>query len=133
MVVRDLASGELGRGRQPGPSAQELLDRERRPVPVSLRSVSSVEMGDEDIPKERYTSAGFHRLEVERVWKRTWQMACRAEDLPEVGDTVVYDVADLSFLIVRSAPDTIKAFPNACLHRGAQLRTADGNVPELRC
>ena len=35
--------------------------------------------------------------------------------------------------IMRSAPDTIKAFPNACLHRGRQLKQYDGNCSEIRC
>ena len=30
-----------------------------------------------------YTSPEFHRLEVERIWKRAWQMACLEEDIPE--------------------------------------------------
>ena len=32
-----------------------------------------------------------------------------------------------------SAPDTIKAYPNACLHRGRQLKQYDGNCSEIRC
>ena len=30
-------------------------------------------------------------------------MACREEDIPDVGDTLVYDICDLSLLVVRSA------------------------------
>jgi nitrite reductase/ring-hydroxylating ferredoxin subunit len=118
---------------QPGPSVQELLDRERVAVPALLRQTSTVDMGSADVPKDRYLSRAVHDLEVEKVWKRVWQMACREDDIPEVGDTLVYDVAHLSILVVRAAPDTIKAFPNSCLHRGNLLRTGDGNVRELRC
>ena len=32
-------------------------------------------------------------------------MACREEDIPEVGDTDVYDIADISILVVRVAAD----------------------------
>ena len=60
-------------------------------------------------------------------------MACREEDIPDVGDTTVYSIAHLSILIVRSAPDSIKAFYNACLHRGRLLREEDGHASELRC
>ena len=55
---------------------------------------------------------------------KVWQMACREEDIPEVGDTLVYEICDLSILVVRPAPDEIKAFYNACLHRGRQLQGA---------
>lgn len=120
-------------GKRPEPSVQSLLDADTRAVPDLLRAEGLVDFGAQDIDKRRYFSREFHDLEVEKVWKKTWQMACREEDIPEVGDTWVYDVADMSVLVVRSTPDVIKAFPNACLHRGAALRVKPGNVPELRC
>ena len=39
----------------------------------------------------------------------------------------------LSLVVVRSAPDEIRAFHNSCLHRGTRLRTQPGHVDELRC
>jgi phenylpropionate dioxygenase-like ring-hydroxylating dioxygenase large terminal subunit len=121
--------------RSPGPTYQDLLDIDTRPenVPVVLRWQRWESLGDADVARSRYTSREFHELEKEKLWSRVWQMACREEDIPEVGDTCVYDIADLSFLIVRSAPHTIQAFYNACLHRGRQLRETDGNAVELRC
>ncbi len=67
------------------------------------------------------------------MWPRVWQMVCREEDITEVGDHIVYEIGDWSFLVMRSEPDRIKAFYNACLHRGRQLRTQSGNVSKLRC
>lgn len=124
-----------GAARSPGISYQDLLDADSRPenVPPVLRWQSWEFLGDADLPRERYTSREFHELEKERLWKRVWQMACREEDIPEVGDTCVYDICDLSILVVRSRADEIKAFYNACLHRGRQLREHDGNAHELRC
>ena len=126
---------EPGAARSPGISYQDLLDTDSRPeaVPGVLRWQHWAHLGDDDIPLERYTSRAFHELERERMWKRVWQMACREEELPSVGDTVVYDICDTSILLVRSAPDRIQAFYNACLHRGRQLRDQDGPVRELRC
>jgi phenylpropionate dioxygenase-like ring-hydroxylating dioxygenase large terminal subunit len=86
------------------------------------------------VPAERYFSKAFHDLEVEKVWKRVWQMACHEDDIPEVGDSLPYDIAGLSFLVVRTAPDEIKAYYNACLHRGRKLKEARGKkATELRC
>lgn len=48
---------------------------------------------------------------------RVWQMACRKEDIPGVGDHIVCEIGDGAFLIMRSEPDRIKALYNACLHR----------------
>lgn len=67
------------------------------------------------------------------MWKRVWQMACREEDIPEVGDTLVYEICDISLLVVRTSESEIKTYYNACLHRGRQLREFDGNAQELRC
>ena len=68
------------------------------------------------------------------MWDRTWQMACREEHLPNVGDYIVYDVAGRSYLVVRTDPSTIQAFHNVCLHRGRLLRTEGGyRATEFRC
>jgi phenylpropionate dioxygenase-like ring-hydroxylating dioxygenase large terminal subunit len=112
---------------------QELLDHDSRPVPEVYRWNSP--MGDAQlrVPVSRYTSPEFHRLEVEKVWKKVWQMACREEDLPEVGDHINYEIAGMDILVVRSAPDTIKAYRNICLHRGRVLKEYPGRAEELRC
>ena len=112
---------------------QALMEQDRRPVPASLRAAAFDDPGPVAVPPTRYTSRAYHDLEVERLWKRVWQMACREEDIPAVGDHVVYDLADLSLIVVRSGPDRIQAFHNSCLHRGTQLRPASGHADEFRC
>ena len=120
--------------RSSGVSYQDLLDGDTHAPPSLLRQQSPFPAGQTRVPAERYLSRAFHRLEVEKVWKRAWQMACREEDIPEVGDYVVYEIATLSFLVVRSAENDIKAFHNACLHRGRQLKEFDGKrASEIRC
>lgn len=119
--------------RSPGATVQQLLDRDPREVPVTLRVQASTDLGDADLPVDRYLSRAFHDLEVERLWGRVWQLACREEDIPEVGDTTIYDIVDRSLLIVRETPDRIRAFHNACLHRGRLLRSEPGWNAELRC
>src|SRR5664279_159770 len=105
---------------------QELLDQETRSVPPSLRATSAGSLEPAAIPPSCYFDADFHRLEVERVWKRVWQMACRQEQIPEVGDSIVYEIADASLIVVRTTEEEIHAFHNSCLHRGTQLRTKPG-------
>jgi phenylpropionate dioxygenase-like ring-hydroxylating dioxygenase large terminal subunit len=127
------ASHDTSPARSEGPSVQDYLDRDLLPAPAVLREVSSADLGSDDLPTLRYTSQEWHDLEVERVWRRVWQVACREEEIPEVGDTAVYEVADASLIITRTAPGEIKAFHNSCLHRGATLRARDGFVTEFRC
>jgi phenylpropionate dioxygenase-like ring-hydroxylating dioxygenase large terminal subunit len=119
--------------RSPGISYQELLDKDTRPVPDVLRIDNPVFLGDHDISIDRYIDPKFHQLEKEKLWTKVWQVACREERIPNVGDVETYEINELSFFIVRTAPDTIKAFYNACLHMGRQLIDRPCNVQELRC
>jgi phenylpropionate dioxygenase-like ring-hydroxylating dioxygenase large terminal subunit len=124
---------ELPLGRSPGPSWQDLLETDSRAVPDYLRAESPYLNGLDDIPKSRYLSRDWHELEKERLWSRVWQFACREEHLPHVGSYIVYDIADQSYLVVRVSDTEIKAYPNACLHRGRLLKTYDGRCSEFRC
>jgi phenylpropionate dioxygenase-like ring-hydroxylating dioxygenase large terminal subunit len=78
------------------------------------------------VPSARYYDAGFAALEHERLWSRTWQMACRLEELPSPGDYVEYVIGDQSLIIVRVDDDTIRAYNNACRHRGTELAKGSG-------
>ena len=124
---------EPGTARSPGVSYQELLDTDPHPVPEVLRLESPRFLGDADIPKERFVSRDWHEREAARLWPRVWQFACREEHLPEVGSYIVYDIVNLSFVVMRTKPDEIKAYRNVCLHRGRQLKDYDGRCSELRC
>lgn len=119
--------------RSKGISYQELLDQESLPVPEALRDSTNTYLGSEGISTERYLSREFHQLEVEHVWKRTWQMVCRESEIATPGDCHVYDIATLSVLVVRTEQGQLKAYPNACLHRGRQLKNGNGNSRDLRC
>jgi phenylpropionate dioxygenase-like ring-hydroxylating dioxygenase large terminal subunit len=128
----DATAGTM-RAHAPGPTYQDMLDADTHAVPLLLRVQSAENLDLSDVPAERYFSRQVHELEKQRIWARVWQLACREEAIPEVGDTEVYDIAEISILVVRVGPDEIKAYYNACLHRGRRLRSAAGRVSELRC
>ena len=119
--------------RSPGISYQGLLDSDTHEVPAVLRLESPQYLGDADIPIDRYISAEWHQREVSRLWSRVWQYACREDEIPEVGDYYIYEIVRASYLVVRVAPDEIRAYPNACLHRGRLLKEYDGRCSEIRC
>ena len=103
------------------------------PVPQFLREETWRDFGTAPLPAERYLSQAYFELEAERLWPRVWQMACREEDIPAVGDATVYEIVGRSFIIVRTAPDSIRGYYNSCPHRGRQLLDAPGHLTELRC
>ncbi|WP_341850176.1 aromatic ring-hydroxylating oxygenase subunit alpha [Sphingomonas natans] len=80
----------------------------------------------EQIPAKRYYDKAFFELEREKLWPHVWQMAARLEEIPEVGDYVEYRNLDKSVIIVHTKGG-IKAFHNACRHRGVQLANGHGN------
>ena len=82
---------------------------------------------DTSIPPPRYYDPGFAALEQERMWSRTWQMACRLEEIPGPGDFVEYVIGDQSVIVVRVEADTIRAYHNACRHRGTELGKGAGS------
>lgn len=86
------------------------------------------------VPVDRFFKPEYHELEVERIWKKSWQWVCREEDIPEVGDYIVYDLADLSFLVYRTGRQKYKAYWNSCPHRARKLREFDGKrTTQIRC
>jgi phenylpropionate dioxygenase-like ring-hydroxylating dioxygenase large terminal subunit len=90
-------------------------------------------LGPDFVPKGRYIDREFLQLEYERLFSRTWQMACREEEIPAVGSFVEYAIGDQSYLVVRASPDEIRAYANSCIHRGARLGRGAGRVKEFRC
>jgi phenylpropionate dioxygenase-like ring-hydroxylating dioxygenase large terminal subunit len=117
----------------PEPSVQALLDAERYPVPDVLRERGVARVPAAPIDRHRYIDPAFARKEQDRLWSRCWQMACRDEDIPDVGDYIVFEAGGTSLLISRQPDGTIAAHVNACLHRGRLLRDHDGHVDHFRC
>ncbi|ULE33384.1 aromatic ring-hydroxylating oxygenase subunit alpha [Mycobacterium sp. IDR2000157661] len=86
------------------------------------------------VPAERYRSAAFARLEAERMWPRVWQVACTVDHVAEPGDFFEYRCGPTSVLVVRGGDGMLRAFQNACRHRGNALCVGSGSdLRELRC
>lgn len=70
---------------------------------------------------DRYFTPEFKDQEWERMWTRTWTCAGRTTDIPIAGNYFKYDLGRESLIIVRGHDDKVRAFYNACQHRGRQL------------
>ncbi len=70
---------------------------------------------------EAYISEDYARAERDKLWAKVWQQVGRVEEIPEVGNYLSYDILDDSILVVRTAPDRIRAYYNVCSHRGRRL------------
>ena len=119
--------------RSRGISYQELIKNDVVPPPRTLTLENPLGAGVTTVPVSRYTTQAFHDLEMQKLWPRVWQMACREEEIPGVGDYVVYDIGKFSIIVVRT-PAGIKAHHNVCRHRGRRLCDAEeGHAASFIC
>ena len=103
------------------------------PVGETIVSVGRVSKPVQ-VDASRYTDPAWARIEEERLWPATWQLACTIDHVSGPGDTHVYDVGRLSILIVRGDDGVLRAFQNVCRHRGMQLcNDHQRGLKELRC
>ena len=124
---------ERSEARCPGVSVQDVYERDEHAPPPLLRETVAAPIEDQIFDTEIYTSRVYHDRELERMWSRVWQVACREEDIPEVGDHVIYEIGDTSLIVIRAATDELRAFHNSCLHRGTLLREEGGRISRIRC
>ena len=87
-----------------------------------------------DLPLGRYTDPTFRALEDEHLFKRTWLYAAHESELPTAGSYALRDIAGANILLTRGDDDVVRAFYNACRHRGAPVvRDECGTARALIC
>lgn len=94
-------------------------DTVEREVPFKIEN-------PERIPTPRYHDETFFDYELKYLWPRVWQMACRLEQIPQPGDWVEYNNLGKSVIVVRTE-DGVRAYHNACRHRGVPLVPRGGH------
>jgi phenylpropionate dioxygenase-like ring-hydroxylating dioxygenase large terminal subunit len=127
--VRDI---KRGHGSAERPLAAELWANDTYPN-FAAREQGNYDPTYDKVNYRRYYDADYARQELEKIWMKSWILACREEDIPEVGNRLPVNVGPVSFFVVRTGPDTFKAFYNSCLHRGTQLCSARDSGDVIRC
>jgi phenylpropionate dioxygenase-like ring-hydroxylating dioxygenase large terminal subunit len=84
-------------------------------------------------PVEHYTSQGHFDSELIQVLRRTPTVFCPSAALPEMGSYVARDVALVPLLVVRGEDGVVRAFKNACRHRGVQVLEGTGCKKAMTC
>jgi choline monooxygenase len=86
------------------------------------------------VPVDRYISPEWMAIENEKVWPKAWQIACSVDHVAEPGDFYEYRAGWISILVVRGQDGELRAFQNACRHRGNAICQGSGSgLDELRC
>lgn len=85
------------------------------------------------VDPERYWSADWAAKE-RALWSRVWLSAAHEHRLVEPGAFVTTTVGGVDVLVLRGRDGALRAFRNACAHRGRRLVEAPhGVLEELRC
>ena len=89
------------------------------------------------LPLEAYSSTEVLDAELATVFAQDWQCVARTADVEDVGDYVCADLpvpgGGMRSIVVIRVEDSIRAFDNVCIHRGAQLLTGCGNEARITC
>ena len=73
------------------------------------------------LPYNWYVDPAALRLELERVFRRLWQYAGRADEVAEPGAYFTCRAGDVPIVVVRGRDGQLRAFLNVCRHRGSLL------------
>lgn len=93
-----------------------------------------VDNGLDVIDPARYHSTDFMAREWQNLWPRVWLLAAVTVDIQSPGDYTLFQHGHEEFLIVRQDDMGIKAFYNACPHRGNRVCQVDrGTTSSFTC
>ena len=86
------------------------------------------------IPAAIFSDPEVYRLEMERIFGRTWLFVAHESEIPAAGDYVTRYMGGQSVIVARDEGGRARVFLNACRHRGMRVCRADlGNSSHFRC
>ncbi|MFM5886201.1 MAG: aromatic ring-hydroxylating oxygenase subunit alpha [Novosphingobium sp.] len=101
------------------------------PPPLDGRDPANLR-GD-PIDGARYFSREFAQAEWDGMWTRIWHVAGRTADIPEAGDYLVHNFLKESVICIRQDNGSVRAFYNACRHRGMRMVNASSSADAISC
>lgn len=95
----------------------------------------TTDLGDEvwREPVANYRSPQRLAAEIESVLRRSPTPFCPSAALPEIGSYVARDAAGTPIVAVRGVDGMVRAFRNACRHRGMQVAAGSGCTRAFVC
>lgn len=85
------------------------------------------EIGTGPVATDIYRDPDFHQKELEAIFKRSWYMIGRVEQIPDPGDFFVTELPTFrqTLLICRDRDGQVNGFHNVCRHRGNVVEHRD--------
>lgn len=86
------------------------------------------------LPRELYIEADVYRSDLEQIWHRDWVFAGHTFEIEKPGQYFTLQIGDYPVAVVRGKDGQVRAFHNACRHRGAKVCEHDqGKVAKMVC
>ncbi len=85
------------------------------------------------LPNYYYTDTKIQQVELERIFRHSWLLVGREDDLAAGGDYFTRTICGEPIMVVRNNDGQINAMYNVCAHRGMRLAEGSGNYRRLYC
>lgn len=86
------------------------------------------------LPRGLYADHDVYREDLEQLWHKEWIFAGHTFELEKPGQYLTLQIGDYPIAVVRGADGEVRAFHNACRHRGAKVcQEASGKAAKLVC
>ena len=86
------------------------------------------------VHRDVYTDPAVFAAELEQIWYRTWLLVGHESEIPNPGDFKTATMGRRPVILVRDEDGRVRAFLNACRHRGALVcRDRSGTKKLFQC
>ncbi|WP_260961475.1 aromatic ring-hydroxylating oxygenase subunit alpha [Pseudomonas citri] len=86
------------------------------------------------LPGAAYKDPELYQQDLEQIWYKEWIFAGHTFELEKPGQYLTLQIGEYPVAVVRGKDGEIRAFHNACRHRGSKVCTeAKGKVAKLVC
>jgi PAH dioxygenase large subunit len=86
------------------------------------------------VSRDIFVNDEVYRIEMERIFDRTWIFLAHETEIPAAGDYVTRTAGSAPVVVVRDTDGTVHALLNSCRHRGTRVCRADsGNTRNFVC
>ena len=76
---------------------------------------------DDRVHRDVYVDPEVFRLEMERLWARTWIYVGHTSQVPRAGDFITADIAAKPVILVRHTDGKVRVLMNRCAHKGTKV------------
>jgi phenylpropionate dioxygenase-like ring-hydroxylating dioxygenase large terminal subunit len=93
------------------------LDHPSSPAPAG----TAAEEEGHSLPAWIYRDPEFFEREKTAIFRKSWQVVCHVNDVPDTGDFHSFEFLGESIVVLRGEDGQLRAFHNVCRHRAARL------------